>query len=70
MAGFGFYLGGEKLRDLKCRASWLWPDALVLVATIRALTYQGSIPVKELALSNADAIDRRHTWHSVPVSAI
>ena len=57
-AGFGFDLGGEKFLDLKCRASGLWPDALVLVATIRALKYQGGIPVKELALSNADAIRR------------
>jgi formate--tetrahydrofolate ligase len=57
-AGFGFDLGGEKFLDLKCRASGLWPDALVLVATIRALKYQGGIPVKELALPNADAIHR------------
>ncbi len=57
-AGFGFDLGGEKFLDLKCRASGLWPDALVLVATIRALKYQGGIPVKELALPNADAIRR------------
>jgi formate--tetrahydrofolate ligase len=57
-AGFGFDLGGEKFLDLKCRASGLWPDALVLVATIRALKYQGGIPVKELALPSADAIRR------------
>ncbi len=57
-AGFGFDLGGEKFLDLKCRASGLWPDALVLVATIRALKYQGGIPVKELALPNVDAIRR------------
>jgi formate--tetrahydrofolate ligase len=57
-AGFGFDLGGEKFLDLKCRASGLWPDALVLVATIRALKYQGGIPVKELALANTDAIRR------------
>jgi formate--tetrahydrofolate ligase len=57
-AGFGFDLGGEKFLDLKCRASGLWPDALVLVATIRALKYQGGIPVKELALPSADAIGR------------
>jgi formate--tetrahydrofolate ligase len=57
-AGFGFDLGGEKFLDLKCRASGLWPDALVLVATIRALKYQGGIPVKELAQPSADAIRR------------
>jgi formate--tetrahydrofolate ligase len=57
-AGFGFDLGGEKFLDLKCRASGLWPDALVLVATIRALKYQGGVPVKELAQPGADAIRR------------
>ncbi len=57
-AGFGFDLGGEKFLDLKCRASGLWPDALVLVATIRALKYQGGVPVKELAPLNADAVRR------------
>jgi formate--tetrahydrofolate ligase len=57
-AGFGFDLGGEKFLDLKCRASGLWPDAVVLVATIRALKYQGGIPVKELAQPSADAIRR------------
>jgi formate--tetrahydrofolate ligase len=57
-AGFGFDLGGEKFLDLKCRASGLWPDALVLVATLRALKYQGGVPVKELAARNDDAIRR------------
>ena len=57
-AGFGFDLGGEKFLDLKCRASGLWPDAVVLVATVRALKYQGGIPVKELAMPNSDAIRR------------
>jgi formate--tetrahydrofolate ligase len=57
-AGFGFDLGGEKFLDLKCRASGLWPDALVLVATIRALKYQGGVPVKELATPSTDAIRR------------
>lgn len=57
-AGFGFDLGGEKFLDLKCRASGLWPDALVLVATVRALKYQGGVPVKELTAPNAEAIRR------------
>src|SRR5215510_5439320 len=57
-AGFGFDLGGEKFLDLKCRASGLWPDALALVATVRALKYQGGVPVKELAQPAADAIRR------------
>jgi formate--tetrahydrofolate ligase len=55
-AGFGFDLGGEKFLDLKCRASELWPDALVLVATVRALKYQGGMAAKELATPNAEAI--------------
>ncbi len=57
-AGFGFDLGGEKFLDLKCRSAGLWPDALVLVATVRALKYQGGVPVKELAAANADAVRR------------
>ncbi|HET9626550.1 MAG TPA: formate--tetrahydrofolate ligase [Kofleriaceae bacterium] len=57
-AGFGFDLGGEKFLDLKCRSAGLWPDALVLVATVRALKYQGGVPVKELAGANPDAIRR------------
>ncbi len=40
-AGFGFDLGGEKFFDIKCRAAGLWPDAVVLTATLRALKYQG-----------------------------
>ena len=57
-AGFGFDLGGEKFLDLKCRSSGLWPDAVVLVATIRALKYQGGVPVKELSARNDGAIRR------------
>ena len=57
-AGFGFDLGGEKFLNLKCRAAGLWPDALALVATIRALKYQGGAPLKELAAPNADALRR------------
>lgn len=57
-AGFGFDLGGEKFLDLKCRAAGLWPDAVVLVATIRALKYQGGVPVKELAARNDHAMRR------------
>ena len=55
-AGFGFDLGGEKFLDLKCRSSGLWPDALVLVATVRALKYQGGVPAKELVAPNAGAV--------------
>jgi formate--tetrahydrofolate ligase len=57
-AGFGFDLGGEKFLDLKCRASGLWPDALVLVATLRALKYQGGVPIKELTAPDEGALRR------------
>src|SRR5215470_1624397 len=57
-AGFGFDLGGEKFLDLKCRAADLWPDALVLVATVRALKYQAGVPVKNLAMPDAEAVKR------------
>jgi formate--tetrahydrofolate ligase len=57
-AGFGFDLGGEKFLDLKCRASGLWPDAVVLVATVRALKYQGAVPAKDLTAPNPEAIRR------------
>lgn len=55
-AGFGFDLGGEKFLDIKCRAGKLSPDALVLVATIRALKFHGGMPVKELKTENVDAL--------------
>jgi len=48
-AGFGADLGAEKFLDLKCRQAGLWPSAAVLVATVRALKYQGGVPVPELA---------------------
>jgi formate--tetrahydrofolate ligase len=45
-AGFGFDLGGEKFLDLKCRLMGVWPRAMVLVATLRALKMHGGAPVK------------------------
>jgi formate--tetrahydrofolate ligase len=47
-AGFGADLGAEKFLQLKCRQAGLWPSAAVLVATVRALKYQGGVPVPEL----------------------
>ena len=47
-AGFGADLGAEKFMDIKCRMSGLKPDAVVLVATIRALKYNGGVPKNEL----------------------
>lgn len=55
-AGFGADLGAEKFMDIKCRMSGLKPDAVVLVATIRALKYNGGIPRAELGEENMDAL--------------
>lgn len=55
-AGFGADLGAEKFFDIKCRMSWLKPDAAVLVATIRALKYNGGVPKDELANENMEAL--------------
>lgn len=48
-AGFGFDLGGEKFFDIKCRAAGLWPSAVVLVATVKALKMHGGTPVSEVS---------------------
>ena len=55
-AGFGADLGAEKFFDIKCRMAGLKPDAVVLVATVRALKYNGGIPKTELAAENLDAL--------------
>lgn len=55
-AGFGADLGAEKFFDIKCRMSGLKPDAEVLVATIRALKYNGGVPKDELANENMEAL--------------
>ena len=55
-AGFGADLGAEKFFDIKCRMSGLKPDAAVLVATIRALKYNGGVPKDELANENMEAL--------------
>ena len=55
-AGFGADLGAEKFLDIKCRKAGLVPDAVVLVATVRALKYNGGIPKAELAAENLDAL--------------
>jgi formate--tetrahydrofolate ligase len=55
-AGFGADLGAEKFIDIKCRKSGLRPDAVVLVATIRALKFHGGVDVKELNKENLDAL--------------
>ena len=55
-AGFGADLGAEKFFDIKCRIADLKPDAAVLVATIRALKYNGGIPKTDLGVENLDAL--------------
>ncbi|MDD6481763.1 MAG: formate--tetrahydrofolate ligase [Lachnospiraceae bacterium] len=55
-AGFGADLGAEKFFDIKCRKAGLKPDAVVLVATIRALKYNGGVPKDELSKENMEAL--------------
>ena len=55
-AGFGADLGAEKFFDIKCRKAGLHPDAVVLVATIRALKYNGGVAKDELSKENLDAL--------------
>lgn len=57
-AGFGADLGAEKFFDIKCRMSGLKPDAVVLVATIRALKYNGGVAKEELSAENLDALKK------------
>ena len=57
-AGFGADLGAEKFLDIKCRIAGLKPDAVVLVATIRALKYNGGVPKTELGEENLDALKK------------
>lgn len=55
-AGFGADLGAEKFFDIKCRKAGLKPDAVVLVATVRALKYNGGVPKADLSNENLDAL--------------
>ena len=57
-AGFGADLGAEKFLDIKCRKADLKPDAVVLVATVRALKYNGGVPKTELSAENLDALKK------------
>ncbi len=56
--GFGFDLGGEKFLDLKCRTAGLWPRAVVLVATLRALKYHGGVPLASVAEPSMEGLTR------------
>ncbi len=55
-AGFGADLGAEKFLDIKCRQSGVWPDAVVLVCTVRALKRHGGVSPADLATPNVDAV--------------
>ena len=57
-AGFGADLGAEKFFDIKCRMTGLKPDAVVLVATIRALKYNGGVPKDQLNAENLAALEK------------
>ena len=57
-AGFGADLGAQKFLDIKCRLGGLKPDAIVIVATVRALKYNGGIPKAELQAENLDALKK------------
>ena len=57
-AGFGADLGAEKFFDIKCRKAGLKPDAVVLVATIRALKYNGGVPKADLNEENVEALKK------------
>ena len=57
-AGFGADLGAEKFMDIKCRKAGISPDCIVLVATVRALKYNGGVPKTELNTPNMSALER------------
>ena len=57
-AGFGADLGAEKFFDIKCRSSHLTPDAVVIVATVRALKYNGGVPKNALSEENLEALKK------------
>lgn len=57
-AGFGADLGAEKFLNIKCRIAGLKPSAVVLVATVRALKYNGGVPKTELGTENLEALER------------
>jgi formate--tetrahydrofolate ligase len=56
--GFGFDLGAEKFLDIKCRKAGVWPNALVVVATLRALKFHGGVDPKSAGAPNAEALAR------------
>jgi formate--tetrahydrofolate ligase len=57
-AGFGADLGAEKFLDIKCRMTGIKPSAVIIVATIRALKYNGGVPKAELGTENLEALEK------------
>ena len=57
-AGFGADLGAEKFLDIKCRMAGLRPSAVVIVATVRALKYNGGVPKADLGTENLEALEK------------
>ncbi|MDA8123993.1 MAG: formate--tetrahydrofolate ligase [Deltaproteobacteria bacterium] len=57
-AGFGADLGAEKFFNIKCRKAGIHPDAVVIVATIRALKYHGGVDLKEIGKPNMEALEK------------
>ncbi len=57
-AGFGADLGAEKFLDIKCRMAGLKPNAVVIVATVRALKYNGGVPKADLNNENLEALEK------------
>ncbi len=57
-AGFGADLGAEKFLDIKCRAAGMDPSAVVIVATVKALKYNGGVPKTELGAENLEALEK------------
>lgn len=57
-AGFGADLGAEKFMDIKCRMAGISPDAVVIVATVRALKYNGGVKRPTLKEENVDALKK------------
>ncbi len=57
-AGFGSDLGAEKFLDIKCRKAGLTPSAVVVIATVRALKYNGGVPKTELSGENVEALEK------------
>lgn len=59
-AGFGADLGAEKFLDIKCRKAQVKPDAVVCVATIKALKYHGGMSKEDITTENIEALEKEY----------